>query len=266
MKLLNTKSVKILSLALFMGSLVLVSCKKETIETTSSSFLSVEKKNSSFLVKQTGTWCPPCGGWGFTTFQNHIDAYGDTEVLGACVSGGMGGGNNEEIFDAFGTAFDINATPTFHGNFGQTISGALISEHANSPVVVNANYQLTFEGDKMKIKTTTEFFQDVTGDYYLTPYIIVDNIVANQSGHPDGANTKHKKSIMDVARINGVDNPEYFGYKVAAGTIRAGYKVNLEFEADKLSNWVNDDISIGLVITQRDSNGKPTFVNAYTKH
>lgn len=254
------------SALLLVGVITLSSCKKEKLEGQSSSFLEVEKTNSSFLMKQTGTWCGPCGGWGFTTFQQHIDNFGDTEVLASSVSGSLGGTNNQMIFDAFGTAFDISATPTFRGNFYESINQSLINQHRESEVVANANYELEFEGSKIIIKTTTEFFKDLTGtDYYLAPYIIVDNIVADQAGHPDGANTVHKKSLVDVAFPAGVDQ-DALGYVVAGGDIRNGYKVNLEFEAPRMASWNDSDISVALVLTTRDAAGKPVFVNAYTKH
>ncbi len=254
------------SALLLVGALAFSSCKKSELDGESSDFLEVEETNSSFLVKHTGTWCGPCGGWGFTTFQSHIDNYGDTEVLAASVSGSLGGANNEMIFDAFGDAFDLSATPTFFGNFDGTIGSALIDAHKDAEVLVNSNYELEFVGDKIIVKTTTEFFKDLSGtDYYLSPFIVVDNIIAEQAGHPDGANTSHKKSLVDVANPVGF-NPEVFGYLVAGGDIRDGYRVNLEFEATRLAAWNDADISVALVLTTRDINGEPVFVNANTKH
>jgi hypothetical protein len=254
------------SALLLVGAISLSSCKKEQLDGQSSDFLEVEKTNSSFLLKHTGTWCPPCGGWGFTTFQSHIDNYGDTEVLAASVSGSLGGANNEMIFDTFGDAFNLTSTPTFHGNFGQQISASLVNAHKESEVIVNSNYELELEGDKIIVKTTTEFFKDLSGtEYYLSPFIVVDNIIAQQAGHPDGANTSHKKSLVDIANPVGF-NPEIFGYAVAGGEIREGYRVNLEFEAVRQPSWNDADISVALVLTTRDSGGNPVFVNAYTKH
>mmetsp|Transcript_9996 Transcript_9996/g.13594 ORF Transcript_9996/g.13594 Transcript_9996/m.13594 type:complete len:268 (+) Transcript_9996:35-838(+) len=254
--------------ALFLiGTAGLTSCNKEVIvEGTSSEFLEVEQTNSSFLVKHTGTWCAPCGGWGFTNFQSQIDTYGDTEVLAATVSGSLGGANNEFFFDAFANAFSISATPTFHGNLGQTTSGQLVNDHKAAPVVVNSNYEMTIEGGKINVTTTTEFFQKVSGeDYYIAPYILVDGIVAQQAGHPDGANTEHKLSIVDIATPVGVDK-EAFGYKIASGEIRDGYRVNLNCEADFNAAWDESKVSVAIVITKRDGSGNPVFVNAFTKH
>lgn len=254
--------------ALFLiGTVGLTSCKKEVIvDGTSSDFLEVEQTNSSFLVKHTGTWCGPCGGWGFTNFQSQIDAYGDTEVLLATVSGSLGGTNNEFFFDAFANALSISATPTFHANFGQTTSGQLVTDHKEAAVVANSNYELTIEGGKIKVNTTTKFFQDLSDeDYYIAPYIVVDGIIANQAGHPDGANTAHKKSLVDIATPVGLDK-EAFGYKIASGDIRNGYRVNLNFEADFNSSWDESNVSVAIVITKRDGSGNPVFVNAFTKH
>lgn len=153
-----------------------------------------------------------------------------------------------------------------HGNFGQSIGASLVTQHQESEVVANSNYELEFVGDKIIVKTTTEFFKDLSGtDYYLAPYIIVDNIVANQAGHADGANTVHKKSLVDVANPKGYA-ADIFGYVVAGGDIRDGYKVNVEFEATRLASWNDADISVALVLTTRDASDKPVFVNANTKH
>lgn len=251
----------------FIGTLGLTSCKKEVVvDGTSSNFLEVSESNSSFLAKHTGTWCGPCGGWGFTNFQSQIDTYGDTEVLVAVVSGSLGGANNEYFFDAFATALSISATPTFHGNLGQTTNSQLVTDHQAAPVVANSNYELIIADGKIKVKTTTKFFQDLSGeDYYIAPYIIVDGIVANQTGHPDGANTVHKKSLVDIATPLGLDD-QPFGYKIASGEIRSGYRVNLEAEADFNAAWTEDQVSVAILITKRDANGNPVFVNAFTKH
>jgi hypothetical protein len=253
---------------IFVGSVGLASCKKEVVvEGTSSNFLEVSESNSSFLAKHTGTWCGPCGGWGFTNFQSQIDTYGDSQVMLAVVSGSLGSGaNNEYFFDAFASALSISATPTFHGNLGQTTSGQLVADHQSTAVVANSNYELTIADGKIKVKTTTKFFQDLAGeDYYIAPYIIVDGIVANQAGHPDGANTVHKKSLVDIATPVGLDDSA-FGYKIASGDIRSGYRVNLESEADFDASWTEDQVSVAILITKRDASGNPVFVNAFTKH
>lgn len=267
MKLKNMKRFAPVAALFLMGSVALTSCQKEVVvDETSSDFLEVKESNSSFLAKHTGTWCAPCGGWGFTTFQSQIDTYGDSEVLVAVVSGSLGGANNEYFFDAYASALDISATPTFHANLGKTTSGALVADHKAAPVVANSNYDLTIVDGKIKVKTTTKFFQDLSGeDYYIAPYIIVNNIVADQAGNPDGANTVHKKSLVDIATPVGLDD-NAFGYKIASGDIRNGYRVNLEAEADFNPSWNESDVSVAILITKRDANGKPVFVNAFTKH
>ena len=266
MKLKTITRIVPIAVLFLVATAGLTSCKKEiVVDGTSSDFLEVEQTNSSLIMKHTGTWCGPCGGWGFTNFQGQIDTYGNTEVLAATVSGSLGGANNEFFFDAFANALSLSATPTFHSNFGQTTNGQLVTDHKEAPVVVNGNYDISFDAGKIKVKTTTKFFQDASGDYYLAPYIIVDGIVADQAGHPDGANTVHKLSLVDIAAPQGQEK-EAFGYKIAAGDIRNGYRVNLDVESDLDPSWDQSKISVAMVYTKRDGSGNPVFVNAFTQH
>ena len=142
-----------------------------------------------------------------------------------------------------------------------------IIEHNNSDVIVNSNYELTFTSNSIIVNTTTEFFESVSGeDYFLSAYIMVDSIVASQAGHPDGAGTNHRKVVVDIARPAGYE-PDYKGYKVATSYVDQGYKFNLTLEAGRLPSWTDtDQISVALVLTTRDSSGKPVFVNANTVH
>jgi hypothetical protein len=250
----------------------LSSCKKKEIDNTvtSSEYLTVEKKNMSFIQKYSGTWCEPCGGWGFTQFSSLYSQFGSTEAFGAVVSGGMGVANNEEVFTATQQMYgsSLTGTPNFMCNFSVVqATQSLILNHRNSTVIANSNYELTVNQNDLSIKTTTQFFQSTEGkEYYLFPYVIVDGIKANQSGHDDGANTIHKMTIVDVAKPMNLELASYSGYKVAEGKIAEGYKFNLAFKAPRNSAWASDKISIVLVIAYKEANGKFKFVNSYTKH
>ena len=266
-------SVRLIGALVFASSLMVVSsCEKKKLGEgeTSSPFLTVEKKNMSFIQKYSGTWCAPCGGWGFTTFASLIDQFGTTDAFGAVVSGDMAGADNESIFDAHATMYGsaITGTPTFLCNMQVTqATSAMVEGHRSAPVVAGANYELSLEATKIKFKTTTQFFTASEGkDYYLFPYVIVDGIVADQAGNAAGAATVHKKTIVTVANLAGMLENSTQGYKIASGEIRENYKVNLDFETNRLASWPDAKISVVLVIATKNSSGKFVFVNAYTKH
>jgi hypothetical protein len=124
---------------------------------------------------------------------------------------------------------------------------------------------MEIQGDKIILKTTTKFFQEIQGTFRLAPYLIVDNLIANQAGHPDGANTAHKKVPVDIARPVGAATSNYAGYVIADGTVKEGYTVNLECEVDIDPSWDPADISFALLIFRDQGNDSYGLINAFTK-
>ncbi|MDC3252740.1 hypothetical protein OAU25_00660 [Crocinitomicaceae bacterium] len=242
-------------------------CKKEEIIETPSKFIEVEKKNSSLFFQYASLTEPASGGVAYDLFSDALEDYDSLYVLATLMSGNLGGANNDSVYDSHIDTFNLSGAPNFQANSESLTLPEAVEAHQSSDVIVNSAYELEFDSDKIYVNTTTEFFKYVTKqDYYLTAYIIVDSIVANQAGHPNGANTYLRKTIVDVGRIPGYSK-NYHGYKVATGAINNGHKFNLRFEADRLSSWSDiDQISVALVITKFDPFGKPIFVNAHTKH
>ena len=181
--------------------------------------------------------------------------------------GDVGGANNDTIFTSHLEKYNFFGVPYFQRNLDSIDMDVAIAQHEFESVVADASYELEFEPDKIIIHTTTEFFQgEPLEAFYLTPYVIVDSLIAYQEGHPDLGSTAHRKVVVDIGRIYGVE-PQYHGYKIADGNTDSGYKFNLTFEVDRLPSWTDEDqISMALVITKRDDNGNPIFVNASTQH
>lgn len=260
---------KIKSIPFVLGliALTLFGCEKDSIQGTSSTFITVEEVNSSLYFHYSMTANPASGGIGYTTFSNDIILYDSLNVLATVTLGDIGGANNDTVFTSHVDKFGFVTIPYYQRNLDSITMAAAIWGHQNHIVMANAAYELEFEADKIIVNTTTEFFQIPTEDnYYLTAYIIVDSIVANQAGHPDGAATVHRKAVVDIGRPAGFE-PQYLGYQITSGNVEAGYKFNLTFEADRLPGWTDtDQISVALLITTRDTNGRPVFVNANTNH
>ena len=256
-----------LILALFLG-LLFVRCKKE-IDGTESTFLFVEKKNSSLLFHYSSTTLDESGSNGFALFESNLAAFDSTEVLGTITLGSVGGANNDTIYRSLEAKYGVSTLPYLQSNLLEKELPEAMATHNYSTVIANASYELDLTtSGKIVVNTTTEFFESVVGeDYYLSAYIIVDSLVAPQAGHPDGNSAVHRKVVVDVARPNG-GVPRYHGYKVATGNIDKGYRFNLSLEADRLPAWSDPrHISVALVITKRSTpNGIPIFVNANTNH
>ena len=243
----------------------LAACKKESTEEPTAT-LDVEEKNSVLIAKHTWTGCGPCGGWGFTTFASLITNNPD-EVLVSFTRGNLGGLGNQAIYDFMQTTFGIpGATPTFHNNLDAALSVNQAKEAMETNgVIANSNYEMKIENGVIKLNTTTKFFKDVNGQFMLAPYLILDGIIANQSGHPDGANTEHHRVAVDIAKPTTVSQPDFRGYKIADGSIESGYTVNLECEVDADPSWDPNDISFALMLLQSNGDGTFTLINTFSK-
>lgn len=257
-----------ISFAVSLFALCITGCTKETITGTSSTFLTVAEKNEILYFHYSHVDTISSGDVGYTAFSAKLLAHDSLNVLATITGGNAGGANNDTIYTSHRSQYGILTLPFYQSNLGTLpFQQAIINHTISSTVVANAAYELNFDDPgKIIINTTTEFFDDVQDSVFLSVYIIVDSIIANQAGHPDGTATTHRKVVADIGRLAGYA-PQYHGYKVASGVIEKGYKFNLSFEADRLPSWTDSDqISVALVITTRDATGKPIFVNAHTQH
>lgn len=254
------------------AALAFQSCEKQELSGTSSTFIPVPKKNSTLRILYTAPQSTVCGSVAFPQFDAELAAYDSTEVLMKIAPANFGGGDSDTIFEelamAFGfiDQFGFITIPKFQTNFDTLLSlpGA-VGTHNTGNVVANSAYELSLSSSTITINTTTEFFENTEGDYYLAAYVVVDSIIASQAGHVDDPNTVHRRTLVDIGRPPGYD-PQYLGYRITTGTVEVGYKFNLSFEVPRNPAWPDDQISVALVLSTRDDNGRPVFVNANTNH
>jgi len=262
----------IIALLVCAGALTFQSCEKQVLSGNSSTFIPVPKENSSLRILYTSPQSTFCGTNAFPQFDAELAAYDSTEVLFKIAPANFGGGDSDTIFEELANAFGFIdqfgfvTIPKFQTNFDTLLSlpGA-VGTHNTEEVIANAAYELLLTPTTITINTTTEFFADTEGDYYLAAYVVVDSIVAGQAGHVDDPNTIHRKTLVDIGRPPGYD-PQYLGYRVTTGPVEVGYKFNLQFEVPRNPAWPDDQISVALVLSTRDDNGRPVFVNANTNH
>ena len=242
-----------------------ISCRKTSPMEITEDNLKVEEKNMAVIAKRTATWCGPCGSSGFPLFENLKSQYGDDAVYMAWKDAFV---TNEgsHLFDTVGPAFNLgNSVPTFFANFQKDWNDSMVKSHINADyVIANSNYDMSVEGQRVVLKTTTQFFTDVEGEYYLAPYMIVDNIIGYQNGHPDENNTIHHNYVARIATPTTINGSEDFGYQITTNGANRGLVVNLEFESEKSPLWKSRDISFALIIFKKQPWGLE-FINSFTK-
>lgn len=250
--------------------MVLLACKKETSDLETTDVLTVEEKNMGVFAQRTATWCPPCGASMDGTQDNMSNQLAQDRAVPMAFKDDFKDQNSvphsdwgSYLFDEALNQFDIlSSVPHTFYNFTKSS----LDEHLSDTVIVNGNYNIDFDGNKMTIKTTTEFFQNYLGDVYLAPFVIVNNLVGYQDSHPDSPASIHKHFVADVAYPSNFSSEDKtaWGYRVAAGQMRKGQRINMEFTLNKKPHWANNNISIALVYFRKVDN-EYIFLNAFTK-
>ncbi len=230
--------------------------------------IAVQEKNIALVNKLTGSKCPPCGGWGWTTFEEIITANGSNAIY-------MGTYNNNFVAELFitPTADDLVANsgqsgyPTFCANGVQQLDRpggavnvasekakvkATVDAHIAAPVVVGAGLETSTSGNTMTIKTRTKFFKNATGDHYIAVYFIENGVMGTQSGQT--GTVPHKYVLRGHAGTS------TFGEKITSGTT-AGSTFDHTFTYNLDPSWNKANLQVVAVIWKANG-GKYEFVNA----
>jgi len=157
------------------------------------------------LTKISATWCPPCGGWGWTMMENMVI---DNDEKATLIVAHHDGQLVTAAGDAFSTNFnspyqpffymyndDLGATPGNAAAKRTEIKDLVDVEAAKSPMV-NAGMILTLDGTSLQIDTKTKFFQATSGEYYLGIYAVENEVVNFQQGQ--GNNAIHEKVLRGL--------------------------------------------------------------------
>jgi hypothetical protein len=231
----------------------------------------VAETNTSYIVKFTGTNCPPCGSWGwamFTEFLNNVGvdgvysaAYSDNFVAALFIT------NEATSMDgAYGAAASGSGYPTFAANGESKLSRAggqvnttnekqmvydAVNNHAGAAVKINTGLNWMVEDGKIKIKYKTKAFEAVSGAH-LAIFIQENGVVGNQAGHSEGQFATHKHVLR-----KSVDGA--FGKSL--GDLTAGQEVEGEAEVQLGAEWNGDNIEV-IAIMNSKSGTNYTFLNA----
>lgn len=248
-------------------------CNKESSGLEQSNMLEVEERNRGVIAKRTATWCGPCGGFGWNAFNNHKNTFEDDAVYLAFKtafnsnSGGLVSAQGNSLYNKVLDLFNIESgTPRFFFNFDKDASSPVqaVSNHVNSPVYVNSNYEMRLQTETILLETTTKFFRDTVGEFAIVPFLILDGIEGPQDGHADSPNVAHDKFVADIARPVTLDESEEWGYSFVSGEIKKGLTMNLTFEVDRKPEWQEENISFTIVIFKKEGN-QYKFINAFAK-
>jgi hypothetical protein len=261
-------------LAVTAASLVFASCSKEetkaattsTTGTTSTAGLSIPEVNTALLNKYTGTKCPPCGGWGWDMAVELID-YAPTKAIyvGTFSQNFVAEGFITTTATTWDKALAITGYPTFAVNNVAQLdrtSGvnttsekakckAAIDAHSTAPVMANVGFKTSWAQDAdgfwtVTITSTTKFFKDNSGDFYVGCYLLEDKAKGNQSGHTPSTNVEHHHVLRQALEAKD------YGNLVSSGTIAAGKTFDKTYTTFVPKTYVKENMEVLFVIWKKN--------------
>ncbi|KAA5535038.1 Omp28-related outer membrane protein [Taibaiella lutea] len=221
-----------------------------------------QNKKRVVVFDFSDTWCSPCGQFGVAvadTVDNKlqdgdkgylIGIKGSFEPSSPAWINALGAGT---LFDNFG----LQGVPTLMvGNYeSQATTGNNAGDIADimnatatfdaKPVVASTAANMTINGNVLTVNAKAKFWEDATGEYYMTAFLAEDNIVAAQASNL--ANTIHHHVLKGAMATTGAAlNPVPWGEQIGSSSITANtefpktYTVNI----DTVSNKENLEVYI----------------------
>lgn len=195
--------------------------------------ITVPQTQRPLLTKRTASWCPLCGGWGWTFFRNLLDdnqnkavffaAHFDgahTTPTSTAITGNFGGVSQPVFFlNNQNQGVTSANTATARTNIQNQVNAA----YASAPVVQSGiRPVLNSASNALSVQAKARFFQNATGEYYLGIYLVHKEFIGFQSGQ--GNSAEHKEMVF--AHLT----PTPFGEQIGNGAINAGTEVAINGE------------------------------------
>ncbi|MES2778643.1 MAG: Omp28-related outer membrane protein [Bacteroidota bacterium] len=300
--------------ALLITTFTYSGCKKEDSkekepDPTPAPLGAVTKEQKSLLVDISATWCGMCGAYGCPL----ITAIGDGPQSSKVVILNMQASSSQlapyfkdgstykisniqnQLFWSLGInvsggsyglpAFSLNGTEVDE-NERSTIESSISTYAATNDIVAGVAGQVKSGADdgNLTIETKVKFFKESTGDYYLSMFILEDDINQKQTNGPAGYVHKHVVRAVVGGTLNA---PQVFGAnEIATGTQEVDKEIAQDYtfsyqdlgqpsdiqgiqfntSPDKTSNrwvWKAEKMHIAFVLWKKEGS-KYTFVNAST--
>ena len=222
----------------------------------------VPETQTPIVNKITATWCSNCGSWGWDIFEGLLDENKDKAIM---IAAHYSGNLNTPVGEAFADNFDVFSQPRFvlnnedqnanrnsvAENISQ-ISGKIADMNTQSPVA-NVGFYAEMKDGKIEVQTKTKFFQTSEGEYYLSLYVLEDDVTMMQSGR----GLAEHKAIMRTSF-----DTEVFGSRLSMmNMLGAGMEITGTHSIDIDGSWDTDNLTVVGMIWKKEGD-KYLFVNA----
>lgn len=226
--------------------------------------IEVPKTQIPLITKISASWCPHCGNWGWNFLEGLLqNNQGKAIMMATHYSGNYKTQAGEQLASNFG----IVGQPEFYlgtdkisansGNYSSMV--AMVSSNVTTisnqiPKAQSALKLIMQQDGSLKIQARAQFFEKLSGEFYLGIYLIEKNYVGYQS--PIGNGAEHKNLFR------GAIGDENFGDLLVAGSVDADQTFDLEHSFNlNASGYSSDNIEIVAILWEKVGN-KYEYVNA----
>ncbi|MBK9012989.1 MAG: T9SS type A sorting domain-containing protein [Saprospiraceae bacterium] len=192
----------------------------------------VEQKQRILVTKRTADWCPYCGTWGWTYFENAIEQNGENAVfMAAHYDGGLYDPAAKEITDNWGGFYQPKffANEMEQGVTASNVTAKLAQLKFQLDIlgtiapIANCGFEPVYENGDIKVAAKVKFFGPLQaqGEFYLGIYLLEDHVTAFQASIDSNAVHRHlfRESFTT----------ETFGKLIVNGNVDAGQEFSLDF-------------------------------------
>ncbi|MCF8332411.1 MAG: Omp28-related outer membrane protein [Bacteroidales bacterium] len=248
---------------------VFTSCDKDDDDNNNDSGLNPKQEQWGFAINYTATWCGPCGDWG-APLINDLNAEGKTVAITAHASGDPM--YDSDLYNSFQQDRPGGGgIPSFWVGDTKSGSSSAISDLQNlksQTAVAGIDLDFNISGGSASVETAVKFFEQGTGDYYLSVFVLEDGIDGSSSaGQYEQSGTSNSYPNDDyehnyVLRASSV-NGQAYGELIATDPA-SGKTVNNSYDIPVDGQWTNN-VYIAAILWNYESGASPSykFINAY---
>jgi hypothetical protein len=220
--------------------------------------IEVPQNNRPLVMKHSATWCPPCGGTPWTTFDNLVDNYGNYAVFMQVHKSYSSLFYSPNASDLINNCNQTYAQPEFFYNTTRIGSGsssheATISSNISADIeeasVAQTGIAFYFDegSDLLNVDTKTRFFSGAEGDFYLSVFLVIKDTVAFQEAR--GPNELHEHVLKQAL------TEDTFGDLIMSGNVSSGTELHYSVSAEMPSDMTMDQVEIATVLWRKTGEG-----------
>lgn len=236
--------MKKLLLIIWVQLMVLAAISAQNVE--------VPETQRPMIVKITASWCPLCGGWGWSFFDDiYSDNQGEAIFLSVHHSGEHTNMTASEMtgnFSVFGQprflldGIDQNVsssnTLSKRGDFEAKVDASIATEPS-----IQTGIDARYSGDQILLDYSVKAFENLDGEYYVAFYLAEKVFIGYQASV--GNDAQHRDLLRKELSGN------TFGMILSSGSILSGDVFNGTLQAD-LEGYNPENVRIVSIIWKKE--------------